>query len=102
MDTVYLAADPIEAEILREYLAAHGIDCEVFGSGLWSARGELAADAYPRLSLRNPADRPAAEDLLKQYERRRHTHAEWTCACGEPSPMHFETCWNCGACRQTT
>ena len=95
-----MAADPIEAEILREYLAAHGIDCTVFGSGLWSARGELAADAYPRLCLRNPLDRTAALGLLEQYERRRHTHAEWNCACGEASPMHFETCWNCGKARE--
>jgi len=96
MDTFYLAADPIEAEILREYLAAHGIACSVLGSGLWSGRGELGADIYPRLCLQDERDSGRAKDLLHQYERRRHSHAEWHCACGEDSPMTFETCWQCG------
>lgn len=96
MQTLYLAADPIEAEILREYLAAHGIGCSVLGSGLWSARGDLAADAYPRLALQDERDRPRAQALLQQYEHRRHSQAEWPCACGEHSPVSFESCWSCG------
>lgn len=99
METVYLAADPIEAEILREYLAAHGILCTVLGAGLWGGRGELAADLYPRLCVESPADRDRARGLLRQYEHRRHAHAEWRCACGESSPVHFECCWQCGALR---
>lgn len=96
MDTVYLAADPIEAEILREYLAAHGIACAVLGSGLWSGRGELAADAYPRLCLQDARDHERARELLRQYEHRRHSQAEWHCACGECSPVSFDSCWACG------
>ncbi|MDM4768619.1 DUF2007 domain-containing protein [Solimonas sp. SE-A11] len=101
METLYLAADPIEAEILREYLAAHGISCSVLGSGLWSGRGELGADVYPKLVLQDERDRTQAEALLRQYEHRRHSHAEWHCACGEASPMTFETCWSCGEPRTT-
>ncbi|HSW13248.1 MAG TPA: DUF2007 domain-containing protein [Solimonas sp.] len=101
MDTVYLAADPIEAEILREYLAAHGIACLVLGAGLWSGRGELGADPYPRLCLQDPADHLRARELLRQYEHRRHAQAEWLCACGESSPVNFESCWHCGRGRET-
>lgn len=99
MHTVYLAADPIEAEILREYLAAHGIACTILGAGLWGARGELAADAYPRLCLQDLRDQERARELLRQYEHRRHAQAEWRCGCGECSPVSFESCWHCGEVR---
>lgn len=97
MHSVYAAADPVEAEILRAYLAAHDIDVVVLGSPLWGARGDLPAEPYPRLMLRDARDIPRAQDLLRLYERRRHSHANWPCACGEHSPVTFETCWSCGA-----
>lgn len=96
MVPVYSAADPVEVEILRAYLASHEIDTVVLGSPLWSARGELQADAYPRLLLRDDADEVRARDLLRQYEHRRHAHASWLCTCGERSPVTFEICWSCG------
>jgi hypothetical protein len=96
MIPVYSAADPVEAEILRAYLASHGIDAVVLGSPLASARGELQADAYPRLMLQDRADEPRARELLRRYEHGRHAHASWLCACGERSPVTFEICWSCG------
>ncbi len=98
MQPIYQAADPLEAEILRGYLHTHGIEIDVLGAGLWAARGELQVDAYPRLILRDERDRPRATELLKVYERRRHSGAaEWRCSCGEASPTTFETCWACAA-----
>ncbi len=97
MHALYAAADPVEAEILRTYLAAHGIEVLVFGSPLWGARGELPAEPYPRLVLRDTRDTARAQELLALYERRRHAHGSWRCACGEHSPVTFETCWACGA-----
>jgi hypothetical protein len=100
MSSLYQAADPIEAEILRQYLEVHGIAVSIFGSMAWSARGELPADAYPRLHLQDPRDEARARELLHQYERRRHAHGLWHCDCGESSPITFETCWNCGVERR--
>lgn len=97
MHSLYAAADPLEAEILRAYLAAHGIEVLVFGVPLWGARGELPAEPYPRLMLRDAGDAARAQALLQLYERRRHAHASWACSCGERSPVTFETCWCCGA-----
>jgi hypothetical protein len=102
MTPVYAAADPVEVEILRAYLAAHGIDTVVLGSPLWGARGELQADAYPRLMLQDERDESRARDLLRRYERGRHAHASWICACGEHSPVTFEICWACGSERPTS
>ncbi len=102
MIPIYAAADPVEVEIVRAYLASHQIDTVVLGSALWSARGELQADAYPRLLLRDDADESRARDLLKRYEHRRHAQASWTCDCGETSPVTFEICWSCGEERPDT
>ncbi len=96
MHTLYTAADPIEAEILRCYLAEHGIASRILGAGLWSAVGELPVDCGPRLVLDSECQLPAARELLRRYEHRRHAGASWLCACGERSPLHFEVCWNCG------
>ncbi|MEQ1438809.1 DUF2007 domain-containing protein [Fontimonas sp. SYSU GA230001] len=96
MQTLYTAADPVEAEILRGYLAAHGIEARVLGASLWGARGELPVNDYPRLVLCDGRDDARARNLLQQYERRRHAQALWRCACGEESPVTFETCWACG------
>jgi hypothetical protein len=96
MHTVYTAADPLEAEILRSYLAEHGIAVQIFGAGLWSGRGELQADAWPRLMLEDATQADTARELLRRYEHRRHAAASWLCACGERSPVHFEICWSCG------
>lgn len=96
MDSLYSAADPIEAEILRGYLETHGIDVDVVGAALWGASGELPAGSGPQLWLRKGQDRARAQELLRQYEHRRHAGASWTCSCGETSPIHFELCWACG------
>lgn len=94
MPALYLAADPIEAQILRDYLGDLGVDVRIDGEHLWSARGELPME-YPRLYLLNPADEVRARQLLAEYERRRHNPSIWRCACGENVPSHFELCWNC-------
>lgn len=93
---VYLAADPVEAEIVCNLLRAERIACSVAGSLLWSGRGELAADAYPRVMLADARDMPRARELLAEYRAPRAL-ADWTCACGESVPGNFAACWACGA-----
>lgn len=95
---VYLAADPIEAEIVRNMLESERIPAEVLGSLLWSGRGDLAADAYPRVVVRDPRDEARANEVLASYRRRPTADAPlWTCAgCGERVPGNFAVCWACG------
>jgi hypothetical protein len=94
MSALYLAADPIEAQILRDYLGDQGIAVRIDGEHLWSARGELPME-YPRLYLLNASDEAQARRLLAEYERRAFNPSIWRCACGETVPLHFELCWNC-------
>lgn len=96
MHPLYQAADPLEAEILKDYLAAHGIAVTIFGGHAWGARGELAANAYPQLHLCEARDEPQARELLHTYERNAHNPWQWRCDCGEMSPDSFDLCWSCG------
>lgn len=98
MPVVYLAADPIEAEIVRNMLITERIECDVTGSLLWSGRGDLAADAYPRVVLRDPRDEARARELIAEYgSRTTEEVAGWACqACGERVPGNFAACWACG------
>lgn len=95
MEPVYLAADPIEAEIVRGLLRAERIECDIFGAMLWSGRGEIAADPYPRIVLRDPRDEARARELLREY-RDGTAQPAWTCGCGEAVPGNFAACWSCG------
>ncbi len=97
MTEVYEAADPIEAELVCGYLSEHGVDAYVTGAMAWGGVGELAANAYPRVHVRQAADEARARELLRQYERRAQIPWQWRCQCGEASPEHFEVCWSCGA-----
>lgn len=102
MPPIYLASDPIEAGIVRDYLLQHGVEVRVDGSLLWGGRGELAGDIYPRLYCTHEADRERARALIHTYERRASVASQWRCLCGETSPLHFELCWQCGADRSAT
>ncbi|MGQ0528515.1 MAG: putative signal transducing protein [Panacagrimonas sp.] len=95
MDCIYIAADPIEAEIVRGLLAAERIECDILGSLLWSGRGEIAADPYPRLVLRDARDEAQARELLREY-REGSLRPAWICGCGESVPGNFAACWACG------
>lgn len=93
---IYLAADPLEAQIVANLLAAERIECDVLGDLLWSGRGELAADPYPRLVLRDPRDAARAKELIEEYRCAHSTASDWRCACGEQVPGNFAACWSCG------
>ncbi len=95
MPALYLAANMLEAQILRDYLADHGVAVRIDGEHLGSARGELPME-FPRLYLFDEADQPRARRLLAEYERRGLCASIWRCGCGETVPLHFELCWNCG------
>lgn len=99
MSTLYLAADPVEAHLLRDHLARHGIEVDLFDLMSWGGRGDLAVNTYPRVSLRDPRQEAQALALLRDWEADRSHIIDWQCACGEPSPETFEQCWACGAAR---
>lgn len=95
---LFVAANPVEAEIVRDYLAANGIEADIRGGYAWGAVGELPfPEAYPRLYLRREADRLRAQALIRDYEAPAPGTLRACPGCGELSPPSFSVCWSCGA-----
>lgn len=93
---IYLAANPVEAQIVRDYLDAQGIPISIRGAYAWGALGDLPqAEAYPRLYLEREQDRPHALALIREYERSSGLESRACPRCGESSPGSFAVCWNC-------
>lgn len=98
MICVYEASDPINAEIIKDYLQSWGIDVVINGQFGWGGRGDLPANAYPKICVTRDADAQRARELVKQWERGDDPRPAWTCAgCGEHIGGAFSDCWRCGA-----
>ncbi len=98
----YIAADPVDAHMVRGMLEALGIDAVVKGDIAWSARGETPPmdDTAPQVWV-DEADVPAAREAIARRERGEAGQGgEWRCpSCGERLEAQFTQCWNCGAAR---
>ena len=107
MKRVYSARTLAEAHLMREHLAAEGIQGEVFGehsSGLW---GEipLTIDNLPAVWVLADDDYDRAREIVLAFEEEHGESREepgagdrvWICgSCSEENPANFESCWNCG------
>lgn len=97
MREVYLASDPVNAEIIKDYLESHGITAHVRGANLWGGRGDLPADCYPRVWVNHAGDFTRARELMRQFEAGPSQLAPWQCrGCSEWLDGQFTACWNCG------
>lgn len=98
----YIAADPVDAHMVRGMLEALGIHAVVKGDIAWSARGETPPmdDTSPQVWV-DEADVPAAREAIERRQRDEAGQAEaWRCpSCGERLEGQFTQCWNCGAPR---
>lgn len=103
MKSLYQARDMLEAQQLRDMLAAHHIESVVLGGYLSGAAGELPALSFPVIWLAEDDDYRRARQLLDEHLReleRRAAMAPWFCAtCGESVEGSFDCCWNCGRSR---
>lgn len=98
----YIAADPVDAHMVRGMLEALGIHAVVKGDIAWSARGETPPmdDTSPQVWV-DEADVPAAREAIECRQRDEAGQVEaWRCpSCGEQLEGQFTQCWNCGAAR---
>jgi len=102
MKQVYIANDPPNAEIVKDYLESHGIEAQVRGSYLWGGRGEVPTNAFPEVWVVNDADYRRARDLALELEKAPlRAGPDWTCpGCGERLAGQFTACWHCGYQRE--
>jgi len=96
-EPLYLAANPLDAQIVRDWLLLHRIPVRIEGAVLWGGVGDLPANQWPRLYCEDERDVERARALIAQRERDgRQAEQLWACGCGERSPGTFELCWSCG------
>ena len=103
MKQVYLAQDPIEANLLVDLLGAEGIEAVVQGEHLYAIRG-IVPMSYPTVWVVDDDDYEQARALALEFDRRQQAGGEqellkpWVClSCGETIEGQFDQCWQCGA-----
>jgi len=106
MTKVFVAQHPTEAHMVAGLLATGGIQAEVRGEALFSARGEIPVTPATLPSVW-VLDDEQVDDAL-QFLRNRPIEAPpeasaglpWTCSgCSETVEAQFTACWNCGAAK---
>ncbi len=102
MVKVYTASDPLMAHLLRSALEAGGIEAQVRGEFLWSARGftPVTTDTLPAVWIVRDDDLETAAAIVREFDQRRTNGpiATWTCGeCSELNEALFDVCWHCGA-----
>ena len=107
MRRVYLARHPTEAHFLKGLLAAQGIEAEIRGEALFSARGELPVtpETCPSVWVLDDSQLDRALLLIAEYDHRGRSPdtlgVPWRCSsCGEELEPQFTECWRCGTARQ--
>ncbi len=91
--------DRLQAALLKEILAAEGIDCIVRNDQLSSAVGEIPfVECCPELWVIDSDTYPRAKLLLNAWLKKSTPEdGYWTCPrCGEQVQAHFGACWSCG------
>lgn len=97
MHTIYEAADPMEAAIVRDYLREAGLSAICLDEHAWGGRGDLPVNLFPRVAVRWKQEIQRARELIAEYESRAQ-RPEWRCQhCGETVAGSMGLCWNCGA-----
>ena len=105
MKQLYEAADRIEAQLLKDFLASRHIKTVISGDYLAGGAGELSALQFPVLWVVEDRDLDLASRLLQQFLQSRDKSAsdtyDWHCQqCGELIEGQFDLCWKCGTPRE--
>jgi hypothetical protein len=100
---IYLAQDPIEANLLVDLLEGEGIQAVVQGEYLYAIRG-LVPVTYPTVWVVDDAEYERARALALEFDRQQQEDGDqeplqpWVCpSCGETIEGQFDQCWHCGA-----
>jgi len=99
MKKVYLARDPVNADLLKELLEDAGIQASVQDERTFALLGGVAA-VYPTVWVHDE-DYDAARAAVAEFERSQgspRVSYRWTCPkCGEEIEGRFKECWKCDA-----
>jgi len=101
MQKLYECRDRLQAQMLRDALAAHHIHTVILGDYLSGAAGELSAIQFPVLWVVEHEDYALARELINRYlDAPEPDRLPWRCSrCGEMVEATFDLCWNCSTPR---
>jgi hypothetical protein len=102
MKQVFATTESAELELLKNMLEKSGIPCAL--------RNEQLSRAFPvtpfnaELWVASDEDFPRAQELCQAWlQPPPGATGAWTCAqCGQQLRGQFDSCWKCGAQRETT
>jgi len=100
MKKLCTAANPTEANVIKDFLIDHGIEADIQGEELWALRGELPI-TYPEIFVPD-AQVEKASELVNSFRKNNDQSnlTPWTCEkCGENIEGQFTDCWNCQSVR---
>jgi hypothetical protein len=106
MKKVYIASNPVNANLLKGVLEGDNIQSIVQGEFLWGVRGEvpITPETSPSVWVIDDADYDRAMEIIKIFQveenKGENDTVEWKCnKCGESNERQFSECWQCGAAR---
>lgn len=106
MKQVYIATNPLDAELVKGFLEAHGIEAVVRGNAVFALRGEvpMTPETLPTVWVVDDGAATRARELIDERHRGRDSGpqdtAPWPCPrCGEQVEPQFTDCWHCGGAR---
>jgi hypothetical protein len=100
MQKLYQASDAMQANLLKDHLAAYHIQAVVLGDYLSGAAGELPAINFPAVWLVKDRDLVRARQLLAEFLTPVTPASAWQCpGCAADVDGEFALCWRCGTPR---
>lgn len=105
---IYIAANGIDAHLLRALLEQEGIPAVVRGDDAVPLQGGtlFTMEVRPSVWVFDDERCDRARALADDYGRRAKStapvsgaEAGWACRCGEVVEGQFSECWNCGRAR---
>jgi hypothetical protein len=106
MKPIYVAANPLDAELVRSFLESRGIAATVRGDALFSLRGQvpMTVETLPTVWTHD-AETDRARTLVEAYQRDdaslRDGARSWRCPrCAEWLQPQFASCWRCNTMRR--
>jgi|SRR5208283_1181028 hypothetical protein len=108
MKKIYIAKNPIDANLFKGILEGEKIQAIVQGEFLWSVRGEvpITPETCPSVWIINDDDYEKAVQILRDFELQGMSTDsvgdDWKCKkCGESNEKQFSECWQCGSEKNT-
>ena len=102
---IYVAANAVEAHMLKDLLAQEAIEAVVRGDDFVPLQGGslFRMETRPSVWVLDDERLARARELAAEFgggglpaERRPET---WRCRCGETIEAQFSECWSCGRAR---